>query len=96
MADHVAHTREYADRLKLPFPVLADPERAIYHRFELEKEFLVIQRTASVIVDRDGVVRYLKRATNPQLWREESAELLEAVKKLGGAAPAPEAAPPSE
>ncbi len=83
MADRLAHVREYAERLKVPFPVLADPERAVYHRFELEKEFIVIQRTASVIVDRAGMVRYLKRVTNPQAWREESAELLKVVQQLG-------------
>jgi peroxiredoxin len=89
MADNIAHVCEYAERLRVPFPVLSDPEREVYHRYELEKEFLFVQRTASAIVDRDGVIRYLKRATNPMLWREESAELLDAVKQLpnGPAAP---------
>jgi alkyl hydroperoxide reductase subunit AhpC len=50
---------------KTPFPVLADPDREVYHSFDLEKAHILIQRTASVIVDRHGIIRYLKRATNP-------------------------------
>ncbi len=70
---------KYAESLKTPFPVLADPERAIYHRFELTKNFIGIQRTASVIVDQNGMIQYIKRSTNPNLWLHESKELLQAV-----------------
>jgi peroxiredoxin len=79
LGDTLDRSRRYAEMLKIPFPVLADPERAIYHRFELEKNFIGIQRTASVIVDQNGVIRYLKRATNPNTWLQESKELLQAV-----------------
>ena len=48
-----------------PFPVLADPERAVYQRYELVKIFIGIQRTASIIIDQSGVIRYLKRSINP-------------------------------
>jgi peroxiredoxin len=54
----------YAESLHAPFPVLADPDREVYRRFGLEKAMLVIQRTASVIIDRHGIVRYIKRVTN--------------------------------
>jgi peroxiredoxin len=72
----------YATSLNVPFPVLADPEHEVYHRFDLERAYLVIQRTASVVVDRDGRIRYLKRATNPQTWLKESQELLQVVQGL--------------
>jgi peroxiredoxin len=74
--------RRYVDSLHLPFPVLADPERNVYHQYGLEKAMIVIQRTASVVVDRDGVIRYLKTATNPMLWLQESQELLSFVKSM--------------
>jgi hypothetical protein len=54
-------------------------KRAVYHRFDLEKNFIGIQRTASVIVDPNGVIQYLKRVTNPMTWLQESKELLQAV-----------------
>lgn len=73
---------KYAEQLKVPFPVLADPERRVYQALDLNKVAFVIQRTASVIVDREGVIRYVKRATNPMTWLQESLELLEFVKGM--------------
>lgn len=72
----------YARMLDLPFPVLADRDRELYHLFDLSKAVLVIQRTASVVIDRDGIIRYLKRATNPMVWLQESPELLEFVRNM--------------
>jgi len=67
---------EYAESIGLPFPILCDPDRAVYHLYELEKYFLLFQRTASLVVDKDGIVRYLKRTTVPNVWLQESRELL--------------------
>jgi peroxiredoxin len=67
--------REYAEGIGLPFPILCDPDRVVYHLYELEKYFLLFQRTASLVVDKDGVVRYLKRTTIPNVWLQESREL---------------------
>jgi peroxiredoxin len=78
LGDSLEHARRYAELLKAPFPVLADPERAVYHRFELQR-FIGIQRTASIIVDPNGIIHYLKRSVNPMVWLQESKELLSAV-----------------
>jgi peroxiredoxin len=67
--------REYAESIGLPFPILCDPDRAVYHLYELEKYLLLFQRTASLVVDKDGIVRYLKRTTVPNVWLQESREL---------------------
>mgnify|MGYP003478175988 FL=1 len=48
----------------------------MYNLYELEKYFLLFQRTASLVVDKDGIVRYLKRTTVPNVWLQESRELL--------------------
>ena len=74
--------RRYAESLHTPFPVLADPDRDVYRHFGLEKALLVVQRTASVVVDRQGVIRYIKRATNPMTWLQESRELLAFVEGM--------------
>jgi len=79
LGDTLERARRYAETLKTPFPVLADPERDVYHRYELDKNFIGIQRTASVIIDQNGVIRYLKRSINPMTWLQESKELLQAV-----------------
>jgi peroxiredoxin len=79
LGDTLDRARRYAETLKTSFPVLADPERVIYRRFALTKNFIGIQRTASVIVDQNGVIQYIKRSTNPMTWLQESKELLRAV-----------------
>ncbi|HEX6305401.1 MAG TPA: redoxin domain-containing protein [Anaerolineales bacterium] len=82
LGERLGRARRYAEILNTPFPVLADLEREVYAQFGLEKSFLVIQRTASVIVDRQGVIRYVKRATNPMTWLQDSSELVEIIKDL--------------
>src|SRR5215471_16381423 len=79
LGDSPERVARYGASLHVPFPILADPTEAVYHRFGLHKALLLIQRTASVVVDRNGVIRYLKRATNPTTWLRESQELLQAV-----------------
>ena len=75
LGDTLEKAKEYVNTLNLPFPVLSDPNREVYHLYELEKYFKLIQRTASIVVDREGHVRYLKRTTNPMVWLQESREL---------------------
>jgi peroxiredoxin len=85
LGDPIDKARHYSEILHLPYPVLADPERSVYHRYGLDKALLVIQRTASAVIDRRGVIRYLKSATNPMVWLQESQELASFVKSLGNA-----------
>ena len=75
LGDTLEKAKEYANTLKLPFLVLSDPNREVYLLYELEKYFKLIQRTASIVVDREGHVQYLKRTTNPMVWLQESREL---------------------
>ncbi len=77
----IDQARRYTDSLKLPFPVLADPDRRVYQLYGLEK-VLLVQRTASIIIDRQGIVRYLRVVLNPFTWLKESRELLQVVKSL--------------
>jgi peroxiredoxin len=52
-------------RLKLPFAVIADPDKTVYAQYGLGKGFGGIQRSGSFLVDSDGVVRYANRSTLP-------------------------------
>jgi len=78
----VQHAQRYVEALHLPFPVLADPSRQVYHQYGLERALVFVQRTASIIVDQAGTIRYFRSATNPFTWLQESRELLEAVHQL--------------
>ena len=82
LGDSLERAQSYAGLLHLPFPVLADPQRAVYHQYGLDKALVVIQRTASVLIDKGGIIRYLKRATNPMVWLQESQEILGAAQAL--------------
>ena len=82
LEDSLEKARRYVDSLHLPFSVLADPERNVYHQYGLEKALIFIQRTASVVIDRNGVILYVKSATNPMVWLQESQELLNFVKSM--------------
>jgi peroxiredoxin len=82
LGDTIERAKQYAQTLKTPFPVLADPDREVYQAFELNKVAFVIQRTASVVVDREGLIQYIKRTVNPMTWLQESRELLEYVKGM--------------
>ena len=88
LGDTPERARKYAQSLKTPFPVLSDVDRAVYHAYGLEKALLIIQRTASIIVDRAGIIRYLRPATNPMVWLQESRELLRTAQHLAEAQPA--------
>ena len=82
MGDSVERARKYAEAMRLPFPVLADAERKVYHLYGLQKTLIFLQRTASIIVDKDGMIRYLRTAANPMTWLEEHRELIKAVKEI--------------
>ncbi len=58
--------RRYARRLRLPFPVAADPARSVYQAFALERVLArTIQRSGVFLVDGAGIIRYAHTATNP-------------------------------
>ena len=82
LGDPVERARKYAESLRLPFPVLADPERKIYYLYGLQKAWIFLQRTASIVVDKDGIIRYQRTATNPMTWLQEHRELIKAIKDL--------------
>lgn len=71
--------------MKLPIPVLVDRDRAVYHAYGLEKRFLV-QESATVIIDRAGVVRYTRAAFNP-LASFDFREILGVIEQLDRTSP---------
>ena len=72
-----------AARLKLPFPILVDPdpERTVYRRYGLDKEWVALQRSGTFLIDKQGIVRYIHQVTNPQASLEKK-ELMREVEQL--------------
>jgi peroxiredoxin len=60
-----AEAQQLAATLRVPFPVLADPDRAVYRRYGIEKVLGVWQRNGIVVVDIHGQVTYLRLTTIP-------------------------------
>ncbi|HSB66667.1 MAG TPA: redoxin domain-containing protein [Anaerolineales bacterium] len=81
LGDMLEKAQKYAESLHLPFPVLADPTRSVYHQYGLEKSFF-LQRTASLVIGCDGKIIYKKSVTNPLPWLQESHQVLEFVKSI--------------
>ncbi len=48
----------------MPFPVLADADRGVYHHYGLEK-VMSLQRSGIIVVDRQGRVSYSHPTTLP-------------------------------
>jgi peroxiredoxin len=82
LGDSLERAGRYGTAVGVPFLILSDPTREVYHRYGLEKAYLVMQRTASAVVDRHGTIRYLQRVTNPMAWLRENQELLQTVQQL--------------
>lgn len=82
LGDTSDRARRYAESLHLPFPVLSDPQRSVYHEYGLEKAFFGIQRTATVIVDKSGIVRFVRQVINPMTWLSEVQEVLSAAQEI--------------
>jgi peroxiredoxin len=68
-------------RLKLPFPVLVNPDRTVYRRYGLDKVLIALQRSGTFLIDKQGIVRYIHQVTNPQASLEKE-ELLREVEHL--------------
>ena len=80
-------SRKGAERLSTrfnpPFPVLVDPDpdRAVYHRYGLDKILIAFQRSGTFLIDKQGIVRYIHQVTNPQASVEKD-ELMREVEQL--------------
>ena len=77
--------KSVAASLKLPYPLLYDPKAEVFARFGFEKRLFVIQQSGTVLVDRSGVVRYVRRTANPlaSLDLTELREQLTALARPG-------------
>ena len=81
LGDTPEKTRRYCEELHLRFPILSDPKRGVYQQYGLQKSFF-IQRSASLVIDCGGIVRYIKTAANPMVWMSETTEVLKTIKTL--------------
>jgi len=93
--DPVARNREWAERLRLPFPLLSDPERRAGEAFGILRRIgiagwnLEMFRRTTVLADRDGVIRAV---WSPVKVRGHALEVLAVARALAAAGAAPASA----
>jgi peroxiredoxin len=51
--------------LRLPWPVLRDPDRSVYREYGLIRRFVLIQQSGTFIVDGKGILRYAHGGLSP-------------------------------
>ena len=75
--------KAYAEKMKISYPLLADfhPKGEVAKKFGLYLEDKGITNRATVILDKDSVVRYLQVYDIPQ--QRANQELINELKKLG-------------
>jgi alkyl hydroperoxide reductase subunit AhpC len=71
----------HARLIRAPFPVAGDPVRAIYEAYGLVRGAWTLQRSGTFLVDRDGVLRLMRRSTNPA-GALDMTELMNAIAAL--------------
>ncbi len=76
----LAEAERLATRLQVRFPVLADADREVYHRYGLEK-VMSLQRSGIIVVDRQGRVSYSHPTTLPIAGLDRTA-LMSALENL--------------
>ena len=85
--DSVESHQSWARRLRIPFPLLSDPERLAGHELGLVRRLGVrgwsveLFRRATVLADRDGKIA---AAWTEVKIRGHAREVLEAARALGG------------
>ena len=75
--------KAFADFAKINYPLLSDRDGKVMQAFGVYDEPRRIAKRAYVIVDKDGVVRYLDiRPSNSEKDVLSTQQLLDAVKKV--------------
>jgi peroxiredoxin len=81
----VSECARHGAQAGLPFPILADPRRRVFARYDVRWALGSLgQRPGLYVIDRDGIVRYA--LLGAQQWEIPSnAEVLAALAALAGA-----------
>lgn len=76
---HACH-KAFAEKLGVTFPLLSDLKREVSHLYGVYLEDKGICSRTTVIVDKDGIIRY--QSTNDLSFRRDEKELLRVLKHI--------------
>ena len=80
--DNIWSHKAFAEKLQLTYPLLSDfhPKGAVASKYGLYLSDMGIASRATVIVDREGIVRYVQVYDTPQ--QRENSEILKILENL--------------
>lgn len=64
---------QLASRLQLPFALIADSQGELYQQYGFQKAFALIQKSGVVLIDKQGIMRYVHQVTNPMAGLNKEA-----------------------
>ena len=57
--DTLEHSQSYFQRNEIPFPCLADPDRAVFRQYDVKSALVSLgQRPGLFVIDAEGIVRH--------------------------------------
>ena len=79
----LAGAQQFKTERQVPFAVLSDTGNAAHRAFGFKRRLLVLKDSGVVLIDRQGIVRYIRRNKDPRQSMSE-VELLNYVDQLEG------------
>jgi peroxiredoxin Q/BCP len=77
--DTPAFNKEFAEDLKLDFPILSDPDKKVARAYGVVHEGREVPERWTFFIDKDGVIRSIDKKVNTQSHGEDVARKLEAL-----------------
>jgi peroxiredoxin len=77
--------------MALPYPALLDREREVYRAYGLTRALLLLQESATFLIDREGIVRHATRSLNPRAsmdWTSLMRDVEASAARTAGGTPA--------
>jgi peroxiredoxin Q/BCP len=78
-ADDTASHAAFAEKFHLPFPILADPTRAIIDAYGVRMAVLGIAKRVTFIIDKGGIIRHIVREVNTKAHDQQVLALLKTL-----------------
>ncbi len=78
-ADDVESHAAFAKKFDLPFPILADPDKAIIKAYGVKMPLIGIAKRVTFLIDKQGVIRHIVTDVNAKTHDKQVLELLKGM-----------------
>ncbi len=78
-ADDVKSHAAFAKKYDLPFPILADPDKAIINAYGVKMPLIGIAKRVTFLIDKEGVIRHIVTDVNTKAHDKQVLALLKGM-----------------